>query len=520
MNMLSNKKLVILINALIFTIGFNSPILMQRYNNYKVAGDNAIYAAIGEFFFALAFVYPFLYALSIRKIFFKLLAIFIYVISGLSAYFVYKFRISINSEIVAAFFESSKDEALTFLNMELILGLIASGLLGWLYILSIERSKYDIEQNKKLSFITIVFTLGCLLGDGDWVNNILPYNILKESGNYFLEKTSIVQKRFDIASNYNYEIDNINSDDLNVVLIIGESARNDHFSLGGYVKETNPKLTKEGDNLIFYKDVTACYPLTRVAVPCMITRATRENRKISAKETSFIGVFKKLGFYTTWVGMQGTYTAIDAPYFDLAKESHKALLLGTDVDIFNSNDSSLFPFVDEFIKQHPKGKNLLVLHTYGSHFHYEDRYTEEFRKNTPICKKKKFLTDMSHCSLEEIINSYDNSILYTDYFISKVINKFRDRKTLIIFTPDHGESLGEGGRFLHGTHNADEQIQVPMMFWASDKYIKSYPLNIDNLNKFKNEKILHDHLFHSILGCSGIKSDIIENKLNLCGNRS
>ena len=321
MKMFNSKKLVILINALIFTIGFNAPILTQRYTNYKAAGDAALYAAVGEFFFALAFIYPFLYALSIRHPIFKILAMFVYVISGLATYFIYSFKISINLEIIAAFFESSKDEALTFLNLELILGLIGSGLLGWIYILSVDRAECNRDQDKKLSFITIVFTLGCLIGDGDWVNNILPYNVLKESCNYFLEKTLIIQKRFDIASNYNYNIDDINSDDLNVVLIIGESARNDHFSLAGYIKETNPMLAKEGDNLVFYKDVTACYPLTRIAVPCMITRATRENRKISAKETSFISIFKKLGFYTTWIGMQGTYTAIDAPYFDLAKES-------------------------------------------------------------------------------------------------------------------------------------------------------------------------------------------------------
>jgi glucan phosphoethanolaminetransferase (alkaline phosphatase superfamily) len=195
---------------------------MQRYNNYKAAGDAALYAAIGEFFLALAFIYPFLYTLSIRNIFFKFLTIFIYVISGLTVYFIYSFKISINSEIIAAFFESSKDECSAFLNIDLILGALGSGLLGWLYILSVERSCYDQDQDKKLSFITIIFTLGCFVGDGDWVNNILPYNILKESSDYFLEKASITEKRFDIASNYNYEIDNINSEDLNIVLIIDE----------------------------------------------------------------------------------------------------------------------------------------------------------------------------------------------------------------------------------------------------------------------------------------------------------
>lgn len=149
----------------------------------------------------------------------------------------------------------------------------------------------------------------------------------------------------------------------------------------------------------------------------MLTRATRKDRSAARDETSFVGIFKKLGFYTTWLGMQGTYTAIDAPYFDLAKEANKSLLLGTDVELFSSEDSSLLPFVDKFYQQHPTGENLLILHTYGSHFHYEERYRDEFRKYTPVCQKKKFLSDMSHCTIEERINSYDNSILYTDYFL-------------------------------------------------------------------------------------------------------
>ena len=512
----NTKLLIIFLNAIIFTIAFNTPILLQRYTSYAAAGSNALYAALGEFLFACAFVFPLIYACSARNLFCQILVIIIYVVSGLTAYFVYHLNISVTFEMVASFFEASKSEVTGLLSLDLILGLICSGLLGWVCILSISKAKIDSGENARITFVTVVFTLGCLFGDGDWVNNILPYNILKESGIYWLEKASIVGKRFDIAQNYKYEIDEQAAKDLNIVLIIGESARGDHFSLSGYKRETSPLLSQE-KNLIYYKDVTACYPLTRVAVPCMITRATRADRKISTKETSFIGVFRKLGFYTTWLGMQGTYTVIDAPYFDLAKESHKSLLLGTDVEMFSSNDSSLFPFVDKFYQEHNTGQNLLILHTYGSHFHYEERYTDEFRKFTPICKKKKFLTDMSHCSLAERIDSYDNTILYTDYFIKSIIDRLRDKKALVIYTPDHGESLGEGGRFLHGTYNAGEQIAVNMVFWASDKYIAAFPEQVKNLRKLQNNAILHDHLFHSILGCSGIKSNIIEDQLNLCG---
>ena len=513
----SSKKFAVLLNSIIFTICFNVPILTQRYIDYKSAGKAAIYSAISEFFFASFFVFPFLYSLLYNKsLILRSLLIVFYVFSGITAYFIYHLNIQVNQEIIASFFEASKSEIGNLISLELILGVICSVLLGYLCIITTERSNNDLEQNRKITFITTIFVLGCIFGDGDWAKNILPYNIIQESNNYFFEKVKITKKRLDLASSYNLQLDD-RANDLNIILIIGESARSDHFSLGGYKRETNPLLKKEKNNLIYYKDVTACYPLTRTAVPCMITRATRDDRSISAKETSFIGVFKKLGFYSNWLGMQGTYTAIDAPYYDLAKEANKALLLGTDVEVFSSNDSSLFPFVDNFYKDHNSGKTLLVLHTYGSHFHYEERYTEEYRKFKPICSKKKFLTDMSHCKTEEIINSYDNSILFTDFFIKSVIDQVRDKKSLVIYTSDHGESLGENGRFLHGTYNAGEQINVQMLFWLSDKYKQTFPDYEKALRSNIDEKLSHDYLFHSILGCSGIKSPLIENKLNLCG---
>ena len=391
-----NKLFIVFINSIIFTLAFNYSIIFQRYMDYKIAGgDKALYFACMEAVFNTMFVVPVLYIFSGQRLIWKIILVFIYIISGIAAYFVYSINITITPEIIASFFEVSQKEFIDFLNPKLILVIIFSGILGCFCIFLYKIAYFDRERDKRITFICTVFVLGCMFGDGDWINNIMPYNVIKESGTYLLDKTSVAKKRLDISQAYQYSIDE-EEQNLNIVLIIGESARGDHFSLSGYNRETSPLLSKEGDNLIYFKDVTACYPLTRVAVPCMITRGTRKNRTASANETSFIGVFKKLGFYTTWLGMQGTYTVIDAPYFDLAKESHKSLLVGTDVDMFSSNDSSLFPFVDQFFKQHPAGNNLLVLHTYGSHFHYEERYTDEFRKFTPICFKKQFLTDMNH----------------------------------------------------------------------------------------------------------------------------
>jgi glucan phosphoethanolaminetransferase (alkaline phosphatase superfamily) len=518
MKFCNSKKNIVLTNSVIFAIAFNAPMLIQHYNNYKLQGSIVIYAILFEFICTSLSLFPVIYIGVHKNKLARLLLFIVYAISGIAAYFIYQLHIVIDKEIIAAFFEANQNEIYTFISLSFVFTILASILLAALCIFSIDQSKIELEQDTKLNFISLVFFISCLLGDSDSIGNALPYSLFKNTGIYFLEKTSLLKKRINIAEAYDYSIENVNN--LNIILIIGESARGDHFSLGGrYARETNPLLKQELDNIVYYKKVTACYPLTRIAVPCMITRATRDHRKLSSEETSFIGIFKKLGFHTMWIGMQGTYSVIDAPYLDLAKESDKTLLLGTDVEIFKGDDSALLPLVDQFLQNHPEGNNLLILHTYGSHFHYEDRYADQFREFHPICKKKSFLSDMSHCSISERINSYDNSIIYTDFFIKNIIDKLKNKKALIIYTSDHGESLGERGRFLHGTHNADEQIDVSMLFWFSDAYQQSYPENVKNLHRNKQSSISHDHLFHSILACNGVKSKIIEDKLNLCAKK-
>lgn len=507
---MNNKLLVVFLNTIIFTVAFNSPIVIQYYLDYQIISSTILVSTILKALLALAFVFPLIYICSCSRF----LIIFIYILSGLSSYFMYKLNIQINQELIASFFEASSSEVTNFLNLDLFLSLINAIILALFCFFSIKQSTIEKSENKKINFICFVFVAGCLLGDSELMTNFLPFNNIKQTTSYLLEKTSISKKRLNIAESFEHQLEDT-SKDLNIILIIGESARVDHFSLeNGYNRKTNPLLEEE-KNLIYFKQVTACYPLTRIAVPCMITRATRENRSASLNESSFIGIFKKLGFYTYWLGMQGALSAIDAPYIDLAKEANKTLLPGTDIEL-EDNDSNLLKFVDQFYNKEPQGPNLLILHTIGSHFHYEDRAPLEFRKFTPTCLKKKFMSSMTHCTKEELINSYDNSILYTDHFIKKVIDQVRDKNALVIYTPDHGESLGENGRFLHGTHNSGEQIAVPLIFWASNKYIKNYPNKFNKLKQLKNKNILHDHLFHSIIGCSGIKSEILDKELNLC----
>ena len=153
------------------------------------------------------------------------------------------------------------------------------------------------------------------------------------------------------------------------------------------------------------------------------------------------------------------------------------------------------------------GKHMIILHTKGSHFNYTQRYPRSFAKWTPEC-----VGVDKDCTKEQLINSYDNSVMYVDHFIESVIDQVRDKKAIVFYAADHGESINEY-EHLHGTPRKmapPEQFRVPMMVWMSDKYLE----NPDKEKMFQHLKQQaemkvprrHVELYDTIMGCLGYTS--------------
>ena len=155
-------------------------------------------------------------------------------------------------------------------------------------------------------------------------------------------------------------------------------------------------------------------------------------------------------------------------------------------------------------------KSLIVLHTTGSHWNYSARYPQKFSKFAPSCDELSGKRDHSACGIDRLVNSYDNSILYTDYFLSEVIERLQGKNAFVIYVSDHGESLGEDGFYGHGGDIRPEQMKVPLLVWFSDKFLKNKSL------KTNIQPLSHDNIFHSLLHCSDVKSEIIDPEMSLC----
>ncbi len=252
-----------------------------------------------------------------------------------------------------------------------------------------------------------------------------------------------------------------------MVFVIGETTRWDHMGILGYDRDTTPKLAQE-KNLVAYRGYS-CDTATKLSLRCMFVRegGASDNPQRTLKEQNVFAVLKQLGFSSDLFAMQSEmwfYTNTMADNIAYREQiGAEPRNRGKNVD-----DMLLLSEMEQSLKNHPQGKHLIVLHTKGSHYSYYQRYTRDFAKWTPEC-----VGINKNCSKQELINAYDNSILYVDTFLSRVIDQLRDKKAIVIYAADHGESINEK-EHLHGTPRKlapPEQFRVPMIMWMSDKYL-------------------------------------------------
>lgn len=392
-----------------------------------------------------------------------------------------------------------------------ILSIVLSGLLVWLPLKQLDRIQ---NVNQRLYSIDMPSYSGTV------AHSYLPVNWLAGLGLYAYTLLGSSQNYQDLpnpSDKYSF-LPTENLDDTYVIFIIGETTRGDHTSLLGYGRETTPLLEKE-PNLVAFQG-RSCDTATKLSLRCMFVKEgdVEDDQTRTLKAKNVFSVLKKLGFSSELFALQGEvwfYSMLDANNYEFREMiSSEEKNIGKQID-----DIVLVDKVDQSLNRYPKGKHLIVLHTKGSHYLYTMRYPREFAKYQPEC----FSVD-SFCSEQQYMNSYDNSVLYVDYFIKNVIDQVRDKKAIVIYASDHGESMSDG-MHLHGTPRdiaPPEQFNIPILVWMSDTFIKSgnNQLLFENLkqNGAKQQVHRHEEIFDSILGCLGYTSPNggIDNNNNWC----
>lgn len=430
-------------------------------------------------------VFGFLYLISIHRWIFSLLFPLVFLLCSLVSYWVYVQDIAISYHIVQASLESKPDIVVDLISFPLVLHFLLSVLICVVFI----RYRCQLKGNQAKSPLLLLALAGIFIFVGiehakkGLFSRRLPFNIAYSMQEYFAKnelKLKPVPKTTRCVN-----------DSLNIVLILGESVRADHLHLNGYARNTNPLLSKRQQLISFTRAYTT-NTYTAKSLPQIFTDASLQDEYTQSKY-SLIQVLNQAGIETLWIGNQTPEKRYEL--FINQSKFHKILdPLHSELSFQKQYDGSLLP---EFKKVFRPGRNqFTVLHMIGSHWWYETRYPNAFRKFTPVIRSKHIPSNAP----QEMINSYDNTLLYLDYFINETIEAIlpKNSNTLVIYLSDHGESLGENGQWLHA-QSGKELTNPALLFWYTPQFSAKHPDIVSKLEANRQQTIGLDFFFQTIL---------------------
>lgn len=534
---LTQQKLSLLL-ALYLGILLNLPIFYRRFDGFLTKSTPSDWlSAVAEVTAAVLLTFFLMRLLSLGgKWAYRVLASLLVVISVAAAYYMTFFNVVIGYGIVASVMTTDIDLSKEVIGLHFIVWMVLVSalplLLIWrnrLRMTLIEQLKTPGQRLKPVAIMLLSVALvwlpiryfDKLQKTQEEITNIdlpsyggvvahsyLPSNWIAALGLFTWTKVDEKldsEALFDPAKNFTY-VAPAGIDDTYVVFVIGETTRWDHMGMLGYDRDTTPKLSKE-KNLVAFRG-ESCDTATKLSLRCMFVRegGTMDNPGRTLKEQNVFAVMKELGFTSELFAMQSEvwfYDNADVNNFSFREQiGSEKRNQGKTVD-----DMLLVPELQASLQRFPKGKHLVVLHTKGSHYLYSQRYPRSFARYQPEC-----MGVDDTCSKAQLINAYDNSVLYVDSMLDSVLDQLRDKKALVFYAADHGESISEN-MHLHGTPREmapPEQFRVPMMVWASDKYLDD-PVNRSNFERLQAQQRVgkthrHVELFDTILGCLGYTS--------------
>jgi lipid A ethanolaminephosphotransferase len=423
-------------------------------------------------------------------------------INAIAVYFVNTYGVIIDKSMIGNVINSNFEESSSFFSFTLIVYIIFLGIIPSLLLFKIKTDKVKIK-----SFLVRVFlTLFCLLtlayaNSTNWLwidKNSKTLGGLAMPWSYVVNTISFYNSKYTKNKEQILLPDATLKDNKKsiTVLVIGESARSQNFSLYGYEKDTNPLLSKI-DNVHSYK-AESCATYTTAGIKCILEYKNTGKLFEILPNYLFRNDIEVFWRTTNW----GEPTVKIKNYQN--KGDLKKLCKGDGCEY----DGVLLSGLREQILASTKNKILVILHTSTSHGPtYYKKYPPEFNKFTPVCKS----VELANCTQEELINAYDNTIVYTDYILATLIGELKqleEYNSSMIYISDHGESLGENNLYMHGLPLSiapKEQLDIPFIVW-----------NSDNSRKLKENEVLSQHnIFHSVLDFLAIESPIYNENMSI-----
>ena len=537
--LVSSEKLILLVSLYIASIGnlafWNNLLTRLDYSSITVAKG----VFVLNFFLVIVLLLTLVFAIAGQNKWLKSLLSFFLLLTAVISYFTSEFGIIFDKEMIRNIAENiaeqNVNEAIELFSPSLVLhvfllGIVPAAALFWCRI-SPENFRKLILNRAILVFSLFAVALTLFISNNKfstyfirenekvlvYVNPVYPLVSIKK----YVKRRAKLNEEFHVVGTD--AIKDKHTGRTVGIFVIGETARADHFSLNGYHRRTNP-VTAGINNLVNFTNVYSCGTSTAYSVPCMFSFLDHEeySPENARQYSNVLDVLTYAGIKTIWEennsGCKGVCKRIEE--INLLKYPDKNSAFYHDGEYF---DEAMLEYIDEVIEKNRDNDVLLVMHTLGSHGPlYYRRVPEEHTRFRPYCRK----STPQDCSTEEIVNAYDNTILYTDYFLGKIIDRLQrpgnQFDSFMMYVSDHGESLGENGIYLHGLPYLlapEAQIHVPMMMWFSDSYIVDNRLNIGKIRKVAGNYFSHDNLTHTLLRLFHIRTDLYKNSLDILYTR-
>ena len=443
-------------------------------------------------------------------------------LSASAQYFIWTFGVVIDRSMIANIFDTTPAESFALLSTQMVIVLGLSGLLmvlvaWWIKVrkpASFWRGAAMRLLNIAVSALLIVLVAALFYKDyasvfrnnKELVKSLSPSNSIVALNSWYAHNRMDNLPLVKIGEDAKQKAVMHNGARKNLtIVVLGETSRAENFSLGGYDRETNPRLKQ--DDVVYFPKTTSCGTATAVSVPCMFSNMPRAHydEELAHHQEGVLDILQRAGVQVLWNdndgGCKGACDRV--PHQNVTNLN----LNGECID-GECYDDVLFHNLDSYI-DNLQQDGIIVLHTIGSHGPtYYNRYPAEFKKFTPTCDTN----EIQSCTQQQLTNTYDNTILYVDYVVDKAIKLLQSKQdkftTSLVYLSDHGESLGEDGVYLHGLPYSiapDTQKHVPMLLWLSPDYQQRYGVSSQCLQQqAKTNDYSQDNLFSTLLGLLGV----------------
>lgn len=478
--------------SLINLVLFHAPFYQYVLDNIE-NGFNGIFIVISLVIIMwLANFLVFTLLLFLGRLIGKILISAFFLCNAMSLYFINTYNVMLDDSMMGNFWNTQYSEASGFFSWAMLFYVLALGVIPTLYICTVKI--------KHGNFKRFISTIGIIIGsmllavgvnfqNFTWIDKnatvigslILPWSYVVNSVRWHNQQKQANAKEILLP-----DATIANETKQAVVLVIGESARRDHFSLYGYERNTNPLLQQTTNISAIIAKSNATYTTAGV-------KAILDSQESDELYEILPNYLNRSGVDVIW----RTANWGEPPVH--IEKYYKSYDLAKDCSEYCDYDQILITDLNKVIEQSSSNKVLIILHTSTSHGpQYNTKYPAQFETFTPVCNS----VELAHCSEEELINAYDNTIVYTDYLLHEIIEQLKtvtEFETTMLYVSDHGESLGENGLYMHGVPLAfapKEQYEIPFLVWTSSAD-----------RKIKNVQEVDQHyVFHSILKFLNVQS--------------